>query len=71
MVGAWGAPLYIITAWDKTSETIVRASSARAALGIARDFVHQGKRISIVRTADGEVLAFNELQIDAGDAKRS
>jgi hypothetical protein len=30
-----GTDVYIITAWDKTSETIVRASSARAAIGIA------------------------------------
>jgi hypothetical protein len=32
--------------------------------------VNQGKRISIVRTSDGEVLAFSELQAEAGDSER-
>jgi hypothetical protein len=54
--------LYIIIAWDKTTETHVRAPNAAEAMRHARDFVNQGKRISIVRTADGQSLAFTELQ---------
>jgi hypothetical protein len=62
--------VYIITAWDKVSETHVRAPDNATAVRHAREFVNQGKRISIVRTSDGEVLAFSELQAEAGDSKR-
>jgi hypothetical protein len=62
--------MYIITAWDKTSETHVRAPDATEAMRHAREFVHQGKRISIVRTSDGQTLAFTELEAEADDAGR-
>jgi hypothetical protein len=45
--------VYIITAWDKVSETHVRAPDNATAVRHAREFVNQGKRISIVRTSDG------------------
>jgi hypothetical protein len=63
--------LYIITAWDQTRETTVRAPDASEALTMARELVNQGLRVSIVRTSDGQALAFTELQEDAEDAQRS
>jgi hypothetical protein len=37
--------VYIITAWDKVSETHVRAPDNATAVRHAREFVNQGKRI--------------------------
>ena len=57
--------MFIITAWDETSETHVRASSRTEALAYAKDLVNKGMRISIVRTSDGESVDVTELGEDA------
>jgi hypothetical protein len=56
--------VYIITAWDKTTETHVRSPDAADAVRHARDFVNRGMRISIVRTSDGQTLAITELEAE-------
>jgi hypothetical protein len=62
--------VYIVTAWDKTSESIVRAPDGAEAVRCAREFVNHGKRVSIVRTQDGQALAFSELEEEARNAQK-
>ena len=57
--------MFIITAWNETTETHVRASSPAEALAHAKDLVHKGMRTSIVRTSDGESIAVTELGDEA------
>lgn|GEM_PF-2863634 len=62
--------MYLVTAWNETTEKHHRARDPEQALQYARKYVNQGMRVSIIHTATGQARAVNELQAEI-DAKRT